>query len=251
MLRQQLTTMKNKNEPETSTNFIMELKKSPQANLENKRKLFFEAGLVIAILICLFGFEMSSGVKKTTTFDPQEGAYVEEQIIPLVPVEEKQPTPPPPLRLVDLLVIVDNNTEIMEELDIVDSEADANTAIDAAMQLFQKKDPEPEDVSIFLVPEEMPEFPGGNAALLYYLSQNVKYPPIAADNGVYGKVTVNFVVNKDGSVSDAKIIRGVDPSLDKEALRVVYSMPKWKPGMQGGKPVRVSFTVPINFVLQR
>ncbi|HET6558805.1 MAG TPA: energy transducer TonB [Prolixibacteraceae bacterium] len=229
----------------------MELKKSPKANLENKRKLFFEFGLVVAILICLLGFEMSSGVKETKTFGTLDGQYVEDQIIPLVPVEEKQPTPPPPPRLVDLLVIVDNNTEITEELDIVDSEADANTVINAAMQLYQKKEPEDEDVSIFLVPEQMPEFPGGNAALLHYLSQNVKYPAIAADNGVYGKVSVNFVVNKDGSVSDAKIIRGVDPSLDKEALRVVYSMPKWKPGLQGGKPVRVSFTVPINFVLQR
>lgn len=228
----------------------MELKKSPKANLENKRNLFFEFGLVIAILICLFGFEMSSGVKETETFGPLEGQYVEEQIIPLVPVEEKQPTPPPPLRLVDLLVIVDNNTEITEELDIIDSEADATTAIDAAMQLYQKKEAEPEDVTIFLVPEEMPEFPGGTTALLHYLGQNIKYPTIAAENGVYGKVTVNFVVNKDGSVSDAKVIRGVDPSLDKEALRVVYSMPKWKPGLQGGKPVRVSFTVPISFVLQ-
>lgn len=228
----------------------MELKKSPQANLENKRKIFFEFGLVIAMLICLYGFEKSSGVKETQSFGPQEGQFVEQEITLLVREEEKQPTPPPPPRLVDLLVIVDNNTDINEELDIVDSEADANTTIDVAMRLYKEKEPEPEDVSIFLVPEVMPEFPGGNGALLHYLSQNVKYPAIAADNGVYGKVTVNFVVNKDGSVSDAKIIRGVDPSLDKEALRVVYSMPKWKPGLQGGKPVRVSYSVPINFVLQ-
>jgi protein TonB len=103
---------------------------------------------------------------------------------------------------------------------------------------------------VFISPEEKPEFPGGDAALLNFLSQNIKYPAIAAENGVRGKVTVNFVVNKDGSISDAKILRAVDPALDKEALRVVYSMPRWKPGKQGGKPVRVSFSVPINFVLQ-
>lgn len=228
----------------------MELKKSPQANLENKRKVFFEFGLVIAMLICLYGFEKSSGVKEIETFGPREGQFVEQEITPIVRMEEKLPTPPPPPRLVDLLVIVDNTTEITEELDIVDSEADQTTAIDAAMQLYQKKEAAPEDVSIFIAPEEMPEFPGGKSALLHYLSQNVRYPAIAADNGVYGRVTVNFVVNKDGSVSDAKILRGVDPSLDKEALRLVYSMPQWKPGKQGGRPVRVSYSVPINFVLQ-
>jgi protein TonB len=165
-------------------------------------------------------------------------------------MEEKQPPPPPPPKLADLLVIVDNDAEILEDLDIEDSEADKNTSIDAAMQMYSKKEQETDETTIFLVPEEMPEFPGGNIALLHYLSQNIRYPAIAVDNGVYGKVTVNFVVNIDGTVSDAKVLRGVDPSLDKEALRVVYSLPKWKPGKQSGKPVRVAFTVPINFVLQ-
>ena len=107
-----------------------------------------------------------------------------------------------------------------------------------------------DEAIVFVSPEEMPLFPGGDAALLKFLSQNVKYPDIAVENGITGKVTVNFVVNKDGSVSDAKILRGVDPALDKEALRVIYSMPKWKPGKQSGKPVRVSYSVPINFMLQ-
>jgi protein TonB len=98
--------------------------------------------------------------------------------------------------------------------------------------------------------EEMPEFPGGDAALRNYLATNVKYPTIAQENGIQGKVYVNFVVGKDGSITMAKIARPVDPSLDKEALRVVNCLPKWKPGKQGGKPVRVSYTVPINFQLQ-
>jgi protein TonB len=96
----------------------------------------------------------------------------------------------------------------------------------------------------------MPDFPGGQLALRKFIAQAIKYPVIAQENGIQGKVFVNFVVAKDGTVTNAKIARGVDPSLDKEALRVVNSLPKWKPGKQGGKPVRVSYTVPINFVLQ-
>jgi protein TonB len=118
------------------------------------------------------------------------------------------------------------------------------------MQLNRKPEVDVEDATIFLSPEEMPEFPGGYAALLNFLGQNIKYPSIAAENGISGKVTVNFVVNKDGTISEAKIIRGVDQAIDKEALRVVYSLPKWKPGKQGGKPVKVSYYLPINFVLQ-
>ena len=96
----------------------------------------------------------------------------------------------------------------------------------------------------------MPEFPGGEAALRQFLATAVKYPVIAQENGIQGRVYVTFVVNTDGSITDARIARGVDPSIDKEALRVVNTLPKWKPGKQRGKPVRVSYTVPINFVLQ-
>ena len=98
--------------------------------------------------------------------------------------------------------------------------------------------------------ENMPDFPGGQAALMQYLAKNIKYPTIAQENGTQGRVIVQFVVNKDGSIVDAKVVRSVDPYLDKEALRVINTMPKWKPGMQRGKPVRVKFTVPVMFRLQ-
>jgi len=100
------------------------------------------------------------------------------------------------------------------------------------------------------VVEQMPEFPGGESALQRFLMANVKYPSIAAENGVQGKVYVNFVVDRVGAISNVKVVRGVDPAVDKEAVRVVKSMPKWIPGRQNGEAVRVSFTVPINFVLQ-
>jgi protein TonB len=96
----------------------------------------------------------------------------------------------------------------------------------------------------------MPEFPGGELALRKYISNNIEYPQVAQDNGIQGKVYVTFVVSKDGSVANARIARGVDPALDKEALRVVNSLPKWKPGKQRGENVNVSYTVPINFALQ-
>jgi protein TonB len=102
----------------------------------------------------------------------------------------------------------------------------------------------------FLIVEQMPEFPGGDLALRKFLANSVKYPEIAQENGVQGKVFINFVVDTNGGISNVKVARGVDPSLDKEAMRVVKSMPKWIPGKQGGQAVRVSFTVPINFVLQ-
>lgn len=103
---------------------------------------------------------------------------------------------------------------------------------------------------VFMVVEQMPEFPGGDAALKTFIAKAIRYPADAQENGIQGKVFVNFVVDKDGSVTLAKVVRGVDPSIDKEALRVINSLPKWVPGKQGGHPVRVSFTVPISFVLQ-
>ena len=102
---------------------------------------------------------------------------------------------------------------------------------------------------IFEVVEQNPSFPGGEKALMDYLYKNIKYPSVAQDNGIQGRVLIQFVVNKDGSIVDPKVLRSVDPSLDKEAMRVVTAMPKWTPGKQRGKPVRVRFTLPVTFRL--
>lgn len=228
----------------------MEQKKSPRANLENKRKIFFELGLIFSILICLYGFEYLSEVDKVKDMGTVIEQPFEEIIIPITTFEQKLPPPPPPL-VADLIKIVDDNsTEIDDNLDIFNSEATPDRGIYVPAQMDRKPEVDVDETSVFIAPEEMPEFPGGEAALMHFLSQNIKYPSIASDNGIKGKVIVNFIVNKDGSISEAKIMRGVDPSLDKEALRVVNSMPKWKPGKQSGKAVRVSYVVPINFVIQ-
>ena len=103
---------------------------------------------------------------------------------------------------------------------------------------------------VFVIVEKQPEFPGGTQAMMKYLAENIKYPMIAQENGIQGRVICQFVVNKDGSIVDINVVRSVDPSLDKEAIRVIKSMPKWKPGMQRGKAVRVKFTLPVVFRLQ-
>lgn len=154
-----------------------------------------------------------------------------------------------------------------EELKTQDELMSTKTAIgtfdvkgndDANGEILKAKDviaePEPpkheEENKVFDIVEQQPLFPGGPAALMKYLSENTKYPVVAQENGVQGRVTVQFVVEKDGSISDVHVLRGVDPSLDKEAVRVVKSMPRWTPGKQNGSAVRVKYQVPVTFRLQ-
>ncbi len=118
--------------------------------------------------------------------------------------------------------------------------------LDANKEITQ----EPEENQVFYIVEQMPEFPGGEEALRKFIAKEIQYPVVAQENGIQGRVYVSFVVDVDGSITQAKITRGVDPALDREALRVVNSLPRWNPGKQRGKPVKVSYTVPINFVLQ-
>ena len=129
---------------------------------------------------------------------------------------------------------------------------DANGEILKAKEVIAEPEPpkHEEENKVFDIVEQQPLFPGGPAALMKYLSENTKYPVVAQENGVQGRVTVQFVVEKDGSISDVHVLRGVDPSLDKEAVRVTKSMPHWNPGMQNGGPVRVKFTLPVTFRLQ-
>jgi protein TonB len=228
----------------------MELKKSPKADLENKRSTFVQVGLVISLGLCLLAFNWTNRVEKAASLGTIAQQEVEDEIIPITRQEEvKPPPPPPPPKVVEVLNIVDDKTDIDEELDIDDSEADDKTVIEVA-PIIQQEEEQAEESQVFFIVEDMPEFPGGELALRKFIANAIKYPVIAQENGIQGKVYVNFVVDKDGSITAAKIARGVDPSLDKEALRVVNSLPKWKPGTQRGKPVKVSYTVPISFVLQ-
>ena len=163
-------------------------------------------------------------------------------------VMKPPPPPPPAVQEVEVLNVVEDNVET-ESIDI-NTEDDKETEVVIAAPVEAPVEEEEEEV-VFVIVESMPEFPGGQQALFKYLSENIKYPVIAQENGIQGRVICQFVVNKDGSIVDVEVARsGGDPSLDKEAVRVIKSMPKWKPGKQRGKPVRVKYTVPVNFKLQ-
>ena len=227
----------------------MEVKKSPKADLEKQKLLFTQIGLVVALGLMFVAFEWAqTDVKASDIFVMQE-EVLEEEAIPVTRQEEiKPPPPPPPPRFTEVLNIVDNDVELEEELEIEDMEIDEDTEVDF-IDIGSDEDEEIDETEVFMIVETMPSFPGGDAALNRFLADNIKYPTIAQENGISGRVFINFVVNRDGQIVDAKVVRGVDPALDQEAIRVVKMMPKWNPGQQRGKPVRVSFMLPVNFVL--
>ncbi|MCQ2235596.1 MAG: energy transducer TonB [Bacteroidales bacterium] len=228
----------------------MEIKKTPKADLENKKLLFNEIGLALVLLGCYLAFEWSTKAAEINVDAMVDEVVVEDEMVPITKQEEvKPPPPPPPPKMAEVLTIVTDDTEINDDLEIFDTEDTDEREI--VYQEVEVKEEEEEEVEeVFVIAEQMPAFPGGDVELRKFLAQSVKYPVIAQENGIQGRVFVSFVVDKTGSVTNARVARGIDPNLDKEALRVVNSMPKWTPGMQRGKPVKVSYTVPINFVLQ-
>ena len=229
----------------------MVIKKTPKADLENKKSTWMLAGYVIVLAFMFVAFEWTKRDIKIDTSQAVANIVFEEEIIPITEQQEQVAPPPPvaPPPVAENLTIVDNEADV-EETDIASTE-DVGQAVEIKYVAPTVEEEEPEEQTIFEVVEQMPEFPnGGMAGLMQFLSKNIKYPTIAQENGTQGRVTVQFVVNKDGSIVDATVLRGVDPYLDKEAIRVINSMPKWKPGMQRGKPVRVKYTVPVMFRLQ-
>ena len=229
----------------------MEVKKSPKADLEKGKTMGILMCMIVGLAVLFVGFEWSD---REITIVQSEGVadiIAEEEVEITRPEDTPPPPPPPPAPAVaEVLTVVEDDVKL-DDVDIVSSEDDATTAqVEAYTPPAVVEEEEESSQQIFTVVETMPEFPGGQGALLQYLAKSIKYPVIAQENGIQGRVSCSFVVNKDGYIVDAEVIRGVDPSLDKEALRVINTMPKWKPGMQRGKPVRVKFTVPVMFRLQ-
>lgn len=228
----------------------MEIKKYPQVDLERYHSYFFEIGFVLALGLTYAAFEWSSPIRKTEQPGQLSLQEVETELIPITrPEPERLPEPQKPV--IEILHIVTDDTETNEDPEIEDSGADEETIIDIKPVIDMGRKKETEESPIFISVDEMPEFPGGEMALRHFLVSSIKYPVIAQENNIQGKVYVTFVVGIDGRVSDARIIRGIDPSLDKEAIRVVSNLPPWKPGKQGGKAVRVQYSVPINFMLEQ
>ena len=228
----------------------MEVKKSPKADLEGKKSTSLLIGYVLALAVMFIAFEWSERDKKVTTDTGIAELLFEEEIIPITEQEQKQAPPPPPEapKAEEIIQIVENDAEVEEST--IQASDETDKAVEVKYVPVEVEEEEVEEQQIFQVVEEMPEFPGGMAECMKFLSKNIKYPPISAENGIQGRVIVQFVVNQDGSIVDPVVVRGVDSHLDKEARRVIQMMPKWKPGKQRGKAVRVKYTVPVMFRLQ-
>ena len=230
----------------------MEIKKSPKADLEGKKLSGLFIGYVVVLAVLFVAFEWTKRDIKIDTTQAVADLFIEEEMVPITEQQEeiKEQTPPPaaPPAVAEVLEIVSDDADVEET--IISTTEDVGQKVEVKFTPIEEEEEEAEEAVIFDIVEKMPEFPGGPAALMKYLSEKIKYPTISQENGVQGRVIVQFVVNKDGSIVDARVARGVDPYLDKEALRVVSGMPKWNPGMQRNKPVRVKYTVPVMFRLQ-
>lgn len=226
----------------------MDVKKSPKASLEDKKMLFVMMGLVMVLSLLYIGFEWTD--REVTVYAATDTSLLAEEEIEVVQTAQELPPPPPPPapEIVEILNVVEDNVEVAS-VDI-NTEDSKDKVVVVSAPVTSAPIEEEEDQVIFQVVEKMPSFPGGDSQLFKFLNDNVKYPVIAQENGVQGRVICQFVVNRDGSIVDVEVVRSVDASLDKEAIRVIKSMPKWSPGQQRGKPVRVKYTLPVNFKLQ-
>jgi len=232
----------------------MEVKKSPKASLEKsdfKKLLFVEIGLVIALTAVYVAFNWTSKDAQVSTLEADNQVVQEEEIIPIT-----QETPPPPPEapkipvLSDQIDIVDDEIKIDNDFLSLEDNSDMGVEIMDYVENVQEEVVEEEAIPFQLV-EEKPSFMGGDAnQFSVWVNKRLVYPEIAKENGVQGRVTLQFTVEKDGSVTKVKVLRGVDPSLDKEAVRVVSMSPKWTPGKQRDRAVPVTYTFPVYFQLR-
>ena len=229
----------------------MELKKNPNADLENRRGLFLEIGLVVALVAALVAFEVKSYDKEEKEqFERQASEEIEDIIIQTQDQELPPPPPPETPEVTTEFEVVEDDAELTNELGPVNAEVDENTQNIEITPVVVEEEEEEEETQIFTVVEKDPEFPGGMEALYKYLQQNIKYPQLARDNNITGRVYVTFVVERDGSIANPRVLKDIGGGCGAEAIRVVKSMPKWNPGKQSGKAVRVQFNLPVNFNLQ-
>lgn len=234
----------------------MEKRKTDKANLENKRLAWSALGFVAVLAMVLSALAWTSYDVRINQGISYDADLIEDEEIPVNIVTPPPPPPPPPATTT--IEIVEDEEEIEEELDIIDMEIDENTDIEIIEEVYDDE----EDDTPFMIVENMPalgkckELRGDERhqctqlEIIKYVQGNTKYPPIAKDAGIQGTVFVYFVVDKKGNVKDAKVLRPVDPRLDKEALRVVESLPEFEPGKQRGKSVNVQYTIPVKFVIR-
>ena len=229
----------------------MEIKKNVKADLEKGKSLHYLMGLVIALAVLFVGFEwgendinVATGIRDITPDD----------VIEIDPTRQ-DPLPPPPvepdvIKTLEIINIVEDIIDVPPVVIMPSEDYPSNPVVYIPTGGNDVEDVPAED-EIFIIVEQQPEFPGGEGALLKWIADHLVYPAIAQDNGIEGRVTCSFVVNTDGSVVDVAVVRPIDPSLDKEAVRVLKLLPKFKPGEQRKKPVRVRLSVPVRFQLQK
>ncbi|MBQ0123916.1 MAG: energy transducer TonB [Bacteroidales bacterium] len=230
----------------------MEIKKSQKADLTNKTLLFREIGLAATLVIVLVAFEWSTRDKVETIDLSSQAAAIEEEIIPVTQEQQQAPPEMPKIPVLsDVIDIVDDDIDVGDDM-LLNLEDDKNIGVEimdyhaeVAEEVIE------EEVIPFAIVEEKPKFQGGDAnTFSKWVNSKLVYPEIAKENGIQGRVTLQFTVNTDGSVSNVQVVRGVDASLDKEAVRIVSSSPKWTPGRQRERPVKVVYTFPVIFQLR-
>ena len=213
----------------------MEIKKSPKADLQNKRGLLLEIGLVVALALVIAAFAYTPKEHRIEKVDLNYGP-VEEEITEITRQDQKPPEPPKKVEvkvIADLLQVVTNDTKITTEVD------------------FAEFDETIEDDQPFLIAETMPSFQGGDLnTFRNWVQQNVKFPQIALENGIQGRVVLSFVIEKDGRLTNIQVLQTPDRSLSEEAIRVLNKSPKWSPGKQRNQVVRVKYTLPVDFRVQ-
>lgn len=229
----------------------MEVKKTPKANLENKRLLFVELGAVVTLAVVYFAFSVGTTEKQVATLDAGVQQIIEEEIVPVT-----QETPPPPPEapkipvLSDQIDIVDDEVKVDDNIINLEDDDDLGVEIMDYVEGPEEEEIEEEAIPFQLV-ETKPSFMGGDAnQFSKWVATRLVYPEIAKENGVQGRVMLQFRVEADGRVTNVKVIRGVEPSIDKEAVRVVSSSPKWSPGKQRDRAVPVTYTFPVYFQLR-
>ncbi len=230
----------------------MEEKKSKKANLENKRAIFLDVGHCVAMYIVLAMFSWGSTDATVSSLEAETTIIDEEEIIPIT-----QETPPPPPEtpkipvLSDQIDIIDDDIKLDDDL-IINLEDDTNMGVEIMDYVEEVEEEYIEEEAIpFQLVESKPTFMGGDPNnFSKWVNERLVYPEIAKENGVQGRITLQFTIEADGRLTNVKVIRGVDPSLDKEAVRVVSSSPKWEPGKQRDRKVRVTYTFPVIFQLR-
>lgn len=229
----------------------MQTKKDPKVNLEPRKVTYVLIGLVTTLALLFVALEWSdTSVRRTKVFT--RAFDMEDPELPIVTIQQNvTPPPPPPLPdVIERFDVVEDEVNI-EDYDLVSMEDDDDVPIQIiSLEGAPSEGEEPEDGDQpFVMVEEQPQFPGGESALMAFIKKTLRYPAFAAENGIQGRVTLSFVVERDGSIAQIEVMRSPAEELSKESIRVVQTMPKWKPGKQRGKAVRVKYVLPITFRL--